>query len=87
MRTTLNLDDDVFELARSLAEARRSSIGKVLSDLARRGAVPRPSSKSRSGFHTFDVSESDEAFGPEDVRSALEAEDKDLAKQFLSRKR
>jgi hypothetical protein len=37
MRTTLDIDDDVLAAARELAEQRRSTAGKVLSDLARRG--------------------------------------------------
>jgi len=36
MRTTVDLDDDV------LAAAERRSLGKVLSDLIRRGLAPRP---------------------------------------------
>lgn len=35
MRTTLEIDDDVLAAARSLAQVRNSSIGKVVSDLAR----------------------------------------------------
>ena len=37
MRTTLSLEPDVFAAARKLAEARSESIGKVVSDLMRRG--------------------------------------------------
>lgn len=32
MRTTLELDDDVLEIARGLAAHRRQSIGRVISD-------------------------------------------------------
>ena len=35
MRTTLQLDDDVLAAARVLARQRRSSVGNVISDLAR----------------------------------------------------
>ena len=35
MRTTLRLDDDVLAAARVLARQRRSSVGDVISDLAR----------------------------------------------------
>ncbi len=35
MRTTLQLDDDVLAAARVLARQRRSSVGDVISDLAR----------------------------------------------------
>ena len=37
MRTTLNLDDDVLARARILAGERSTSIGAVVSELARRG--------------------------------------------------
>jgi Arc/MetJ family transcription regulator len=37
MRTTLDIDDDVLEAAKRIADAERTSAGKVLSDLARRG--------------------------------------------------
>ena len=37
MRTTVDIEDDVLQAARELAENRKSTIGKVLSDLARKG--------------------------------------------------
>lgn len=37
MRTTVTLDDDVLAVARALAERRRMSLGRALSELARRG--------------------------------------------------
>ena len=37
MRTTLNIDDDIYEVALNRARATGESIGKVVSDLARRG--------------------------------------------------
>jgi hypothetical protein len=40
MRTTLDLDDDVVRAARELASAQRTSLGKVVSELARRGLTP-----------------------------------------------
>jgi hypothetical protein len=36
MRTTLEIDDDVLELAKGLASHRKQSIGKVISDLCRK---------------------------------------------------
>lgn len=84
MRTTLNIDDDVFELARTLAEAQRVSIGKALSELARRGAQARPFAVSKSGFITFNFPEPRRPFGPEDVQAGLDAEDAELAAYFLA---
>jgi hypothetical protein len=42
MRTTLDIDDDVLQAAKELAEARQSTAGKVLSELARKGLMPAP---------------------------------------------
>jgi hypothetical protein len=43
MRTTLNLDDDVFTLVRHYAEGRSMALGKAVSELVRRGlASPSP---------------------------------------------
>lgn len=39
MRTTLDIDDDVLQAAKELAQAERKTAGKVLSDLARKGLV------------------------------------------------
>ena len=40
MRTTLDIDDDVMAAARELARDEGTSIGAVVSDLARRGLMP-----------------------------------------------
>lgn len=37
MRTTVNVEDDVFYAAKAIAKAAHSSVGAVLSDWARRG--------------------------------------------------
>lgn len=57
MRTTVTLDDDVYEAALHLSRASGERIGRVLSTLARRGlSGPTPPSKrSRRRFPTFDV--------------------------------
>lgn len=50
MRTTLSIDSDVLEAARAIAEARGSSIGTVISELARRALAPDTERRSRNGF-------------------------------------
>jgi hypothetical protein len=40
MRTTLDIDEDVLAAAKELAAVRRSTAGKVLSDLARQALAP-----------------------------------------------
>ena len=55
MRTTLDIDDDVLEAARELAQARHETIGKVVSDLARKAFIERPRFKTRNGIPLFPV--------------------------------
>lgn len=55
MRTTLQIDDDVLRAARSLARAQHKTVGQIVSDLARKGLVPKPREQKRGAFPTFDV--------------------------------
>jgi hypothetical protein len=41
MRTTLDIDEDVLEAVKELATLHGKTMGKTLSDLARRGLEPR----------------------------------------------
>lgn len=72
MRTTLKIDDDVLEAAKSLARAQNRPIGKVLSELARQGLFPRPSAAKRKGFPIFEVSSAAAPLTPELVKRANE---------------
>lgn len=84
MRTTLEIEDDVLDLAKSVAEARHISVGKAMSWLARRGAkTPAPLSQ-RNGLCVFQVSDPSATFGPEDIEAALDVEDRQHARQFLN---
>lgn len=74
MRTTLSIDDDVLEAARALADQTRQPLGKVVSDLARRGLMPRTEAPSRSALPFFTVSEKARPFTPEAVRRDLDDE-------------
>ena len=49
VRTTLDIDDDVLQAAKELADFRGLTAGKVLSDLARRGMTPITESAVRNG--------------------------------------
>ena len=42
MRTTLSLDDDVFQVLKTYAEKRSLAMGKALSELVRRGLSAPP---------------------------------------------
>ncbi len=53
MRTTLNLDEDLLHVARHLAQKRGTSLGRVISDLARKALEPGPTPKMRNGVPLF----------------------------------
>ena len=57
MRTTVTLDEDVYQAAVHLSRVSGDRLGKVLSTLARRGLAPgKPAPKKSSRrFPTFDV--------------------------------
>ena len=58
MRTTLSIDDDALEAARKLAEARQQPLGRVVSDLIRRGLAARAEYRMPGdGFPVFGVAE------------------------------
>ena len=59
MRTTLAIDDDVLNAAKSIARQQRRSIGEVVSDLARRSLRPRRTAKSRNGVPLLPISNPD----------------------------
>jgi len=68
MRTTLSLDSDVLSAARQIAAAKSTSIGAVISELARRGLEARAQFGTRQGFPVFQVSEGAAPLTSEDVR-------------------
>jgi hypothetical protein len=49
MRTTLDLDDDLLEVAKELAEVRGTTAGRVISDLVRQALDARPRIATRNG--------------------------------------
>ena len=50
MRTTLDLDEDVLQAAKELAELRGVTAGRVVSDLVRKALAPStPAPKIRNG--------------------------------------
>ena len=68
MRTTLEIDDDILQVAQRLAAAEGESIGTALSNLARRGLeLNGPSTR----FPVFDVPLETRPITLEHVRNAL----------------
>lgn len=79
MRTTINLDQDILEVARSLAATQGISLGAAVCALARRGILgigdaPQQQSYRDSRFPTFNVAEHAPSFGTDQVRQALDDE-------------
>ena len=69
MRTTITLDDEVFRVARAMADARDVSIGDMVSELARRGMASESRiTKTPRGFPVFRVSPDAKPITPDDVR-------------------
>jgi hypothetical protein len=72
MRTTIQIDDDVLQAARSLARAESKPLGKVISDLARQALAPKPQRGARKGFPTFEIPSDAPPLTAETVRQADE---------------
>ncbi len=56
MRTTLEIDDDVLGAAKELAAREKTTAGKILSELARKGIHrdrAKPIHKIRNGFEVL----------------------------------
>jgi hypothetical protein len=75
VRTTLHIDSDVYQAARSLAAAKGQGLGSIISELARKGlSAPPTAARTRRGFPTFDVPAQATPITTDMVRSALEDE-------------
>ncbi len=55
MRTTLNIEDDAFDAARSYAKARALKLGQAVSELIRRGSTEKLPIKQEKGVWVFDL--------------------------------
>ncbi len=55
MRTTLDIDEDVLLAMKEYAAQKGVSIGKVLSELARRALTHAPEGATRNGLPLFPV--------------------------------
>jgi hypothetical protein len=73
MRTTLSLDDDVFQVVKTYAENRSLAIGKAVSELVRRGLSAPVKTRVVNGLVVFDVPEDSETVTSDRVKQ-LEAE-------------
>ncbi|QTN33969.1 CopG family transcriptional regulator [Akkermansiaceae bacterium] len=72
MRTTLNLDDDVLAIAKSLAVRQKKPVGEVVSAIFRKGLAPSdPPRPSRNGITLFPVREGSGEVTPEIIEQLL----------------
>jgi hypothetical protein len=76
MRTTVTIDDDVYEAAVANAQATGRRLGQVLSEMARTALEPRQPSprKRRSRFATFDVPKGSRMISASKIQKALDDE-------------
>lgn len=68
MRTTLSIDDDVLIAVRYLAEQKKVALGKILSDLARKGLQNQMKIKHLDDFPVFNVPKNAAPITPEHVK-------------------
>ena len=72
MRTTVTIDNDVLAVARALAEQNGTSLGRAISELARRGFRSGPSGAVEQGKGAVFAVDSDAApITSEDVSQSL----------------
>lgn len=71
VRTTLNLDDDVVELARNYAQNRSLAIGKAVSELVRRGLDAPAKTRVVNGLVVFDLPDDGERITSAKIKKLL----------------
>ncbi len=72
MRTTLDIDDRILEIARALSREQGRSLGSIVSELASRGLAERHSASAQTGLPTFDVRPDSRPITLEMVREAMD---------------
>ena len=55
VRTTLEIDDDLVQVARQLAQQRQTTMGQVISQLVRKAIGPKSAPGVRNGVPLFDM--------------------------------
>jgi len=76
MRTTLTIDDDLLEAAKSLASQKRIPLGKAVSELMRKGMQrASPVGTGKGGFPVFNQPKNARVLTLESVKKAEEEDD------------
>jgi hypothetical protein len=73
MRTTLSIDEDILSVAHSLSAERKVSLGRIISDLARkglRGSAVDYHNGGSDGLPVFTVREDAPPITPEMIKQA-----------------
>lgn len=68
MRTTLSLDDDVFDEVKTYAQNRDIALGKAVSELVRRGLNAPLQTRVVNEFHVVDLPQGSPQITSEHVR-------------------
>ncbi len=68
MRTTLTIDDDLLAAAKTLARERSVPVGRVISELARKGLREPTRTRMRNGLPVFSLPDNARAIVLEDVK-------------------
>jgi hypothetical protein len=72
MRTTLIIDDDVYEAAVAKARSTGRTLGEVISEMARAAIEPRQPSPTRKRFATFEVPKGSRMISAARIQKALD---------------
>ncbi len=76
MRTTIDLDEDILRAAKGIARENEETLGKVLSNLARKGLQPpAPKFMIRNGVPVFAPRPGGKPVTSEHVKELLELDD------------
>jgi hypothetical protein len=71
-RTTLSIDDEVFDLAKRYARSRAIGLGQAVSDLVRKGLQKELGTRTLNGLTVFDLPADSPAVSAKDVQRADE---------------
>jgi len=85
MRTTLDLDEDVYEVASARARLQRVSLGKAVSDMARRSLGAVRLEEDKRGFPVLRAPAGSPPITSERVRQLMDEMDADEAGRAVGR--
>jgi len=87
MRTTINIEEEILDTCKDLADQQGLSLGDAVGLLIRRGLAYRSPCRERNGFVVFEASPGRQTFGLEEVKKAMAEEDADYTASFFKPKK